>query len=206
MPFCFKEQMADMTLALWKITESEEALRSYVLESDMRSVEGFTSETRRKERLAWRALLRRFIPEGEVLYDEHGAPRVKGSDLYIGVSHTPGMAALVFSSRPCAVDIERESRDPEKLVTRYLAEEELRLPESGTPLFRIAAWCAKETLYKISGRKALDLREKIRITAYRWTSMSPENQIGVVAGCVDGEAQREMRMLLQEGCVIVHTL
>ena len=199
MPLIFKEQMGDVLLALWRITEAPEELCSRVTPADVASAEGFASVARRTERLAWRALLREFMPEGDVLYDACGAPRIAGSPGYVGVSHTPGMAALVLSPRRCAVDIERAGRDPGRLAARYLSEDELRLPGGETPLFRTAAWCAKEVLYKFSGRKGLELLRDVRITA---ADLGEGRLEGTVAG---GDPVR-MRILRPEGFVVVHTL
>ena len=61
----------------------------------------------------------------------------------------------------CAVDIEPETRNFSRAVSRYLTPEEKSL--SGDPFWPGIVWCAKEALYKYSGRRELDFRRDLRV-------------------------------------------
>lgn len=133
---------------------------------DLRSVEGISSQKRRAERLAWRALLRESIGEDvEIEYEESGAPIVKNSPYkHISVSHCRDRVAVLLSLWPCGVDIECRDRDFCRVAERYLSAEELKLSLSGAlprEEFLQLAWSAKEALYKLHRSSGLDLRGDI---------------------------------------------
>ena len=90
MPLLFERQLKGASLALWQVTEREAELAAQVTPSDVASAARFGSPGRRREHLAWRALLRRVLPEGEVVYDACGAPHVEGCSVHLGVSHCGG--------------------------------------------------------------------------------------------------------------------
>jgi phosphopantetheinyl transferase len=98
-----------------------------------------------------------------ISYDSSGAPVVgKG---YIGVSHTRGWVAVVWSPEACAVDIELAARNISHSTTsRFISSEERSLADSSNPLFPASVWCAKEAAYKYARTPGLDFLEDIRIT------------------------------------------
>lgn len=159
---------------------------------------GFGSERRRAEYLTWRALVRRELGPGVGIgYNEVGAPVVALPDTYIAVAHCPGRVAVCISDRPCAVDVEPESRDFRRAAPHFLSAQERAL--SAGALLPAAVWCAKETLYKLAGRTGLDLLRDIRISAVDF-------QTGTVTGRVlDGEPVR-LSLLRAEGFLIVYSL
>lgn len=112
----------------------------------------------------WRSIVYRRLPDAEIAYNAVGAPVVCNYPLHIGVSHCPGYVAVCFSDRPCAVDIEPLARDFGRAAVRFASAEERQLSDS--PLLLPALWCAKETLYKYSGRRNLDLLRDLRIERF----------------------------------------
>ena len=63
---------------------------------DLQAVEGFTSASRRAERLAWRRALRRVAPDAVVEYEPSGAPLLKNSPYaHLSVSHSHTSVAVV---------------------------------------------------------------------------------------------------------------
>lgn len=142
---------------------SEEQALQAATETERQIVALFASE-RRREYLTWRAMLRREIGPAEITYNAVGAPVVANRDkLCIGVSHGAGRVALCISDAPCAVDIERLDRYFDRISSRYLTPDEWAL--STDPHFAAVVWCAKETLYKLSGEQGLDLLSDLHITA-----------------------------------------
>ena len=164
MPLILKENTGSATLLLWSADESEERLRTLVTEGDRMSADRFASPARRIEHLAWRAALRTVVPDGEISYTGTGAPMIAGSPLHIGVAHTRGMAAVIVSPQSCAVDVESVTRDFSRSVTRFISPQEALLPDSARTDFAAAVWCAKEAMYKYSGRRGLDFLRDLRIT------------------------------------------
>ena len=131
-------------------------------ERDLRSTEGFTSASRRAERLAWRRVLRRLSPDAEVEYEPSGAPRLKNSPYtYISVSHCRDVVAVVLSCNVCGVDVERVDRDFARVAERYMTAAERAL--CSEEWWAAAVWCAKECLYKMAGREGTDFKRDIII-------------------------------------------
>ncbi|MDR1670978.1 MAG: hypothetical protein LBR57_00480 [Alistipes sp.] len=93
------------------------------------------------ERAAWRDIVRRRLgPEVGFGYNKNGAPVLSGAARgFISVSHTRGWVAVVWSSGPCAIDIElRDRRLSSDAAARY-------------NISSIEDWCALEARYKFTG-------------------------------------------------------
>ena len=155
------EILSDEAMLVVKPIAQLDVLESSADERDLRSVEGFTAQSRRAERLAWRGVLREIAPDAEVEYTPSGAPQLKNSHYtYISVSHCRDAVAVALSCEVCGVDIERLDRNFSRIASRYVSDEEQRLCDEEWWL--AAVWCAKETLYKMAGREGIDfLRDTI---------------------------------------------
>ena len=153
----------DNILCIEKVLSWERLLR-LVPERDLRLAAALKPASRREEFLMWRSIVYRRLPDAEIAYNAVGAPVVCNYPLHIGVSHCPGYVAVCFSDRPCAVDIEPLARDFGRAAVRFASAEERQLSDS--PLLLPALWCAKETLYKYSGRRNLDLLRDLRIERF----------------------------------------
>lgn len=132
--------------------------------ADLASVEMFTAESRRRERLAWRVMLRRVLGrEVRITYSVGGKPQIC-DDVYshISVSHCRDMVAVVLSQRECGVDIELQTRDFGRVAARYMSGAELSMASSSE--LQAVVWSAKECLYKMAGVEGLDWREDIIVT------------------------------------------
>lgn len=177
--------------------DSEGALLAISHPEDIAIAQGFSHVNRRCEALAWRAIVRRELgTEVVISYDEYGAPCVNIPDVSIGVSHSRGVVAVIFSATRCAVDIEHKDRDFRKVAERYLSPSEQALAEQYDLYAEI--WCAKEALYKYYRRGALDLVKDIKIGAYRLADSVIEATI------CDGE-RIEVR-LARSGDLVIATI
>jgi phosphopantetheinyl transferase len=140
----------------------EQMLEHLLSNEDMLSAEGFTSESRRRERLSWRALLRAEEPAARVEYLPSGKPVLKNSHYkHISVSHCADMVAVMLSDVPCGVDVERCDRNFERVQGRYMSDREQSL--SCSESLAGIAWCAKEALYKMAGREGVDFLRDITL-------------------------------------------
>lgn len=174
------------------------------------SIEGFSSTSRRAERLAWRALLREVVSgpicnEINIEYNPQGAPSLRepiriGDFHYthISVSHCRQMVAITVSTSPCGIDIESLERGLERLAERYMTPKERGL--SDDKRLASAVWSAKEALYKVALRSGLDLRRDIEITS---ADLRKGRLVGKVAEC----GQIELRVhWIEPQHILVHTL
>lgn len=161
---------------------------------ELAEVRGFAPE-RRREYLAWRAVVRREVgADAQIAYDAAGAPVVVNYPVHISVAHCRGRVAVCFSDERCAVDIEPAGRDLSRAAGRYLSPAERAL--SDDPLFPLAAWCAKEAMYKYSGRNGLDLVRDLRIERADLTA-------GKLTGRIENGAPVELTVRCDDGFVAV---
>lgn len=176
-----------------------EELEASATAEELQSVASFCSCSRRRERLAWRALLRESQGElVEVGYKESGAPIILNSLYkYISVSHSRTHVAIALSHTPCGVDIESLDRDFSKVASRYLRDEERTLCHE--EWWSAAVWCAKETLYKVAQPEGVDLLSGLRIEA-----LDSEASV-IVARVLDGEPIR-LGLKFVEDQMLVYTL
>ena len=176
-----------------------EELEASATAEELQAVASFCSCSRRRERLAWRALLRESQGEQvEVGYQESGAPIILNSPYkYISVSHSRTHVAIALSHTPCGVDIESLDRDFSKVASRYLRDEERVL--SREEWWSAAVWCAKETLYKVAQPEGVDLLNGLRIEA-----LDSEASI-IVARVLESEPIR-LGLNFVEDQMLVYTL
>ena len=164
-------------------------------EQDLCAVEALTAPARRAEALAWRTIVRRELGEQVVIaYDEWGAPVVEGEVCHIGVSHSGERVAVIVGEKPCAVDIERCERNFDRVVPRYLSDEELALSDNEN--YKAVAWCAKECLYKYYRRKGLDFLRDIRI-------VEVAIEQGRISGTILGGEKMNMRIEFKDVYAVV---
>jgi phosphopantetheinyl transferase len=152
---------------VWKISESVEALRSAISlrEGEEALYNLFVAESRKKQWLAYRLLVKKLLEPDEfpVEYDSSGKPFLAGSDFHISVTHTDDLAAVIISRHAkVGIDIERIRMRIEKVKDKFLSEKEALLIGKERDLEQLTlAWCAKEALYKLYGKRNLDFRENI---------------------------------------------
>lgn len=140
-------------LGLWKIEETEAGLLAGYPFIAPSIVDGITSESRRREILAVRALLFSMTddPSLAITHNIVGAPVI--SNGHISISHTRGFAAVILSKgREVAVDIEYVSDRVTRITDKFMRADENR---HGVERL-LVSWSAKETVYKLRSRQALE--------------------------------------------------
>lgn len=135
------------TLLVWKITETEEQLKSQLPESVLETItnKNYKSESRRLEVIATYALLISYLKTPSVIIDHksNGQPLLYG--FYISISHTNGYACVLLSTQKVvAIDIEYRSDRIERIRSKFLRSDEAFTSIEDLLL----VWSAKETLYK----------------------------------------------------------
>lgn len=135
------------TLLVWKITETEEQLKSQLPESVLDTItnKNYKSKSRRLEVMATYALLTSYLKTPSVIIDHNsnGQPLLDG--FYISISHTNGYVCVLLSTQKVvAIDIEYRSDRIERIRSKFLRSDE-PFTSIGELLL---VWSAKETLYK----------------------------------------------------------
>jgi len=159
----------DVRAGIWHITEPHEELLDLVRLTEAETVlyGSFRHELRKKQWLACRALVNRFLYPASpaISYDPNGKPFLISGSHHLSVSHAGDYAAAVFSrTGAVGIDIEKIGERIERVKERFLFEGEIA---SLCPEYRLEQlyiyWCGKEALYKLNGRADLDFRNDIRI-------------------------------------------
>lgn len=181
-----------------------ELLEREATEEELQSVEGITSQSRRAERLAWRALLRELEPTAQVVYLPSGKPEIKKYQYkYISVSHCQGLVAMAIASKPCGIDMERYDRNFERVRSRYMSNEEALL--STHKHWAAVVWCAKEAMYKMAGREGVDFKRDMQIISVEPPVSFERGRWHLVAHLL-GEEVELSGITIDDDHILVYTL
>ena len=152
---------------IWKITESVDELLQEIQHPDtLVDFLKIKTDKRKLEFLAVRVALKKLLnKEFYIFYTEEGKPFLDENQFNISISHSKNWVAVaVHSSKQIGVDIECWSDKIPKLYKRFLNEEEQRSLSNGTDVKQLQiAWSAKEALYKIIGKTAVDFANQLQI-------------------------------------------
>ena len=124
-----------------------------------------TAESRRRERLASRVLLKQLIgEEPRVDYRPSGAPFLVDRSLAVSISHTRDYAAVILGAAPTGIDIEYRSDRVLRIRSRFMTPEEERAIDPAHEVEHLLLhWCAKETLFKIIDQEGIDFQSQLRV-------------------------------------------
>lgn len=163
----------DCTAVLNPITEAESTLRQRLslTISEETELATITHTDQRVEWLACRVAVRQLVEQQGWHYaglqkDEFGKPHLAGYNAFISLSHTGGWAsAVLHQSRPVGIDIEPMREKFTRVVPRILSEPEIT-HAAGDPVRLAMYWCAKESLYKLYGKRQLTFRQHLFIDPF----------------------------------------
>jgi phosphopantetheinyl transferase len=153
--------------AIWQITEDPETLLADLPENDRR-VKLAQHSKGRGEYAASRILAGILCEKNDLTYngiekDDCNKPYLIGTNIHISLSHSyPFAAAMIHLDEACGIDIERPQEKIRRIAHKFMntAEENW----TGINLDDLTTiWSAKETLYKIHGRKKLVFKEQMTI-------------------------------------------
>ena len=151
--------------------------------SDVASASRFQNDKRRREHLAWRRVVRNELGRGVVIdYNEVGAPIVDIPNTYISVAHGGERVAVAIADERVGVDIENLDRNYERVKSRFMspAEEALSSMEEWPAM----VWTAKEAIYKLYGKREVDLTEDIHIIGLNTETMTLSAEVRDTKGIV----------------------
>lgn len=153
------ESSEDLGKLLKEISENETLLAYSLLKS----------EKRQREFLTARIILKNvFGREVIVSYDETGKPLLAGEHCNISISHSGKyVAVMLHPEKAVGIDIECPSDKLLKLCKRFMCEQELvDFSEKKDLTYLSIIWSAKESLYKIIGKAAVDFAGQLQILPF----------------------------------------
>lgn len=109
--------------------------------------------------------------------DEYGKPFLAGSEWYISLSHTRGMAAVIASPHKVGIDIQVREKKMERIASKFLSKEEhawIKSQNNIDDLYHFY-WGAKESMYKAYGKKKLQFNEHIFVDQQSEMSLGKGN-------------------------------
>ncbi|MBQ5434953.1 MAG: 4'-phosphopantetheinyl transferase superfamily protein, partial [Bacteroidales bacterium] len=166
-----KELDDDARIYVWEITETEEELmaNTAVPENELEELSYTRSESRRKEKLATRALLNEIFPEKLYLgHHDNGKPYLQNTAMEISISHTSRFVAiLLHPDEDLGIDIESLDRDFSAVEKKALSEDEIDDLDDRKKNLQLAIyWCAKEAIYKRMSVSDVDFAEQIEVERF----------------------------------------
>ena len=151
--------------------------------SDVASASRFQNDKRRREHLAWRRVVRNELGRGVVIdYNEVGAPIVDIPNTHISVAHGGERVAVAIADERVGVDIENLDRNYERVKSRFMSPAEEAL--SDMEEWPAMVWTAKEAIYKLYGKREVDLTEDIHIIGLNTETMTLSAEVRDTKGIV----------------------
>jgi 4'-phosphopantetheinyl transferase len=158
---------------IWKIEESIEDLKKGIslTEKNTKRLDSMKSNLHQKGFLSIRHLLKEVgLTDADLIYDEHGKPHLNAGR-YISISHSFTFTAIIFSyETPVGIDIEKQREKILKIAHKFTQIEEYKTIANVDALISklTIVWGAKESLYKIFGKKKLLFLHHIYIEDFKF--------------------------------------
>ena len=167
---------------IWNIEESISELSSGILLSKNSStrMQSMKSELHQKGFLSIRYLLKEVgYSDFDLIYDKEGKPHLKDGK-FISISHSFIFSAIIISDDlKVGIDIEKQLEKILKIAHKFTPIEEYKTIANSEALISklTIVWGAKESLYKIYGKRKLLFLHHIHINDFKFIA---KETIGVI--------------------------
>ncbi|MGB0880345.1 MAG: 4'-phosphopantetheinyl transferase family protein [Polaribacter sp.] len=172
----------NIRVLIWKITESFDKLNTPIfLKNDSQArLDNMKSELHQRGFLSVRHLLKEVgYSDADLFYDEYGKPFLKDGK-HISITHSFIFSGLIISDdRPVGIDIEKQRDKILKIAHKFTPIEEYKTIANADALISklTIVWGAKESLYKIYGKKKLLFLHHIYIEDFEFDDAKTIGQI-----------------------------
>lgn len=167
---------------IWKIEESIlDLFKSIELtESSKTRLHSMKSELHQKGFLSIRHLLKEVnLTDSDLIYDEFGKPHLSDGR-YISITHSFGFTAIIYSTETVVgIDIEKQREKILKIAHKFTPFEEYKTIANSDALISklTIVWGAKESLYKIYGKKKLLFLHHIYVADFKFADEKTTGEI-----------------------------
>jgi phosphopantetheinyl transferase len=167
---------------IWKIEESFNTLNKNILLSDKSQtrLDGMKSELHQRGFLSVRHLLKEAgYSDSDLVYDEFGKPHLKDGK-HISITHSFIFSGIIISDNlSVGIDIEKQREKILRIAPKFTPVKEYETLENHNDLVRklTIVWGAKESLYKIYGKKKLLFLHHIYIEDFKFDDKKTTGEI-----------------------------
>ena len=148
---------------IWHITESLDDLILLLKTNLNKDFYNIKYLQHRKQYLAKLLILEYLELSKELFYNTNGKPFLKNK--HISISHSGAYVAVGISDMEIGIDIEKNNEKLARIAHKFVHLDEQKFlracPQTG--LQRI--WTAKESIYKLVGKRGLSFKNEVRIQA-----------------------------------------
>ncbi|MDO6811377.1 4'-phosphopantetheinyl transferase family protein [Tenacibaculum soleae] len=192
---------------IWKIEESFEDLADGITLTQRSSdrLNNMKSDLHRRGFLSVRHLLNKVgYTDADLVYDEFGKPHLKDGK-FISITHSFTFSGIIISDdKPVGIDIEKQRDKILKIAHKFTPIEAYKSIANHDALVSklTIVWGAKESLYKIYGKKKLLFLNHIYIEDFSFETNETTGKI-LYEGVTD---EYQINFLETEGftCVYAH--
>ena len=125
--------------------------------------ETFSHEKRKREFVATRILRHSIFGFKHIHYNSVGAPYIEDEG-FISISHAENLVGIAINSfYQIGLDLELIQDKAFKVQSKFLNESEISIFDTSNHHTMTACWSAKETLYKLAGRKKIDFKKDLQL-------------------------------------------
>ena len=167
---------------IWKIEESISKLQEGIVlsENSTTRLNSMKSQLHQRGFLSIRHLLKEVgYTDADLIYDEFGKPHLKNGK-FISITHSFTFTAIIVSDKfHVGIDIEKQREKILKIAHKFTPFEEYKTIANVDALISklTIVWGAKESLYKIYGKKKLLFLHHIYIEDFRFADEKTTGEI-----------------------------
>ena len=167
---------------IWKIEESIDELKQGITlsENSKTRLDSMKSELHQKGFLSIRHLLKNIgLEDADLIYDDFGKPHLKNGK-FISITHSYTFTGIIISDDvPVGIDIEKQREKILKIAHKFTPIQEYNtIANVYAKISKLTiVWGAKESLYKIYGKKKLLFLHHIYINDFKFEDKKTTGEI-----------------------------
>jgi 4'-phosphopantetheinyl transferase len=166
---------------IWNIQEDYTDLSNGIslTTANQTRVDSMKSELHQRGFLSIRQLLKEVgLVDADLVYDEFGKPHLKNGK-FISITHSFTFSGIIVSDVPVGIDIEKQRDKILKIAHKFTPFQEYKTIANHDALISklTIVWGAKESLYKIYGKKKLRFLEHIYIEDFKFENEKTTGEI-----------------------------
>ena len=169
-----KEINENLKIGVWKLEESLNSLTSMAKDKGI-NIDHLPISKNINRSLQWlgsRLLISEFYNDFDLSYDQFGKPVLDHPE-FISISHTNDYVVIsLHRQSECGIDIENVSPKVDRIKNKFLNQNELLNVnvEEDSLNYLTAMWCAKESLFKMYGKKEVIFKTDLIIESVDFAS------------------------------------